>query len=62
MNQVTLMLAVPARILSFFFSTKPTYVLQKTFSRPILRFLANFEARYIQFEDLIWKSIHGAFL
>jgi hypothetical protein len=37
-----------------FFSPQNTHMFcKKKITRPILRFLTNFEARYIQFEDLI---------
>jgi hypothetical protein len=42
--------------LRMFFSTKPTHVLQKTFSSQIFHFLTNFQAKYIPNKGRTYKK------
>ena len=62
LNQVTRIPADPAKILRIFSLQNPHTFSKKTFSRQILRFLTNFEARYIHFEDWFRKKTSGALL
>jgi hypothetical protein len=61
LNQVTKILSLVSRP-EFFSLQNPNTFSKKKFSRPILRFLTNFEGRYIQFEDLFRKKTSGELL